>query len=220
MLSELRARLTYANVMATVAVFVALGGGSYAAITVTGGNVKNSSLTGKDVRKNSLTGADVTELTSDDVANGRLLAEDFAPGQLPQGERGPPGGSVGTTAYPHSGADGGILVSNDNLVGDITVPAGFYTYVATLDIDSPQTDVVRANCSIVVNGGQHNEQQAIIGANGRVPMALVTAGQGGTAEIRCSVVIVTDTAPVGLNAALNVVSHITATQVSAVTPAS
>ena len=50
MLSKLHARLTYANMMATVAVFIALGGSSYAAFTVTGKNVKNSSLTGKDVR--------------------------------------------------------------------------------------------------------------------------------------------------------------------------
>jgi hypothetical protein len=34
MISKLRSRLTYANVMATVAAFVALGGSSYAALTV------------------------------------------------------------------------------------------------------------------------------------------------------------------------------------------
>jgi hypothetical protein len=32
MIQRLRARLTYANVMATIAVFIALGGSSYAAI--------------------------------------------------------------------------------------------------------------------------------------------------------------------------------------------
>ena len=42
MLSELRSHTTYANVMATFAVFVALGGSSYAAIKVTGKNVKDS----------------------------------------------------------------------------------------------------------------------------------------------------------------------------------
>ena len=36
MLSAVRARLTYANVMATAAVFIALGGSSYAALKVTG----------------------------------------------------------------------------------------------------------------------------------------------------------------------------------------
>jgi hypothetical protein len=59
LLSKLRTRLTYANVMATIAVLIALGGSSYAAITVTGKNVKDSSLTGKDIRNSSLTTSDV-----------------------------------------------------------------------------------------------------------------------------------------------------------------
>lgn len=52
-------RLTYANVMATVAVFIALGGGAYAAATIGSSDVKNNSLTGKDVKNNSLTEKDV-----------------------------------------------------------------------------------------------------------------------------------------------------------------
>ena len=99
MLVKLRSRLTYANAMATIAVFIALGGSSYATLRVTSKNVPKDALTGadiknitgKDVRNNSLTGADVKNLTSADVANGRLLAEDFAPGQLPQGRTGPSG---------------------------------------------------------------------------------------------------------------------------------
>ena len=99
MSARFRPRLTYANVMATVAVFIALGGSSYAALRVTSRNVpKNAltgadikNLTGKDVTNNSLTGADVTDLTSDDVTNGRLLAEDFLAGQLPKGDKGDKG---------------------------------------------------------------------------------------------------------------------------------
>jgi hypothetical protein len=99
MRAMLRSSLTYANVMATVAVFVALGGSSYAALRVTGKNVPRDALTGadiknltgRDVRNNSLTGADVKNLRSADIANGRLLAEDFAQGQLPKGETGATG---------------------------------------------------------------------------------------------------------------------------------
>jgi hypothetical protein len=63
---SLRERLTYANVMATVAVFGVLGGGSYAASTakknsVTTKSVKNASLGGIDVRNDSLTGDDINE---------------------------------------------------------------------------------------------------------------------------------------------------------------
>jgi hypothetical protein len=75
-------------VVALMALFVALGGSSYAALRVTGKNVKNSSLTGRDVKNNSLTGRDVKNLASGDVKNSSLLAKDFKPGQLPAGAQG------------------------------------------------------------------------------------------------------------------------------------
>jgi hypothetical protein len=62
-LAQLRSRLTYANVVATLALFVALGGSSYAAITITGKNVKDGSLTGKDVKNRSLGTTDLSKKT-------------------------------------------------------------------------------------------------------------------------------------------------------------
>jgi hypothetical protein len=56
-----RRRLSYSNVMATVAVFVALGGTSYAALEVTGRDIKDGSLTGRDVRRDSLGGRSIKE---------------------------------------------------------------------------------------------------------------------------------------------------------------
>ena len=56
-MSRIRDKLTYANVMSTVAVFVALGGSSYAALTITGRDVKNSSLTYRDLKRNTLGGS-------------------------------------------------------------------------------------------------------------------------------------------------------------------
>ena len=61
MLSALRRHLTYANVMATLAVFIALGGSSYAAFTISGRNIRNHSITGKKLRHNALTGAEIRE---------------------------------------------------------------------------------------------------------------------------------------------------------------
>ena len=70
-------RLTYANVAATLALFVALGGSAYAGLAVTGSNVVNGSLSGADVHDGSLTGADVRNesLTGADIKN--LTAADF-----------------------------------------------------------------------------------------------------------------------------------------------
>ena len=69
----MRQHVSYANVMATIAVFIALGGSSYAAVKITGKSVKNGTLTGIDVK------------------NGSLLAKDFRAGQLPAGAQGPKG---------------------------------------------------------------------------------------------------------------------------------
>src|SRR5688500_9395995 len=57
----LRKRLTYANVMSTLAVFIALGGSSYAAFTISGSEIKNRSIAGKKLRKNTLTGVHIRE---------------------------------------------------------------------------------------------------------------------------------------------------------------
>lgn len=69
--------------VATLALFVALGGSSYAALTITGKNVKDHSLTAQDIRSNSL--------TTRELKDGSLLARDFAAGQLPPGPKGDKG---------------------------------------------------------------------------------------------------------------------------------
>src|SRR5205809_5506343 len=61
MLSALRRHLTYANVMSTLAVFIALGGSSYAAFTINGAAIKNRSIAGKKLRHNTLTGVQIKE---------------------------------------------------------------------------------------------------------------------------------------------------------------
>ena len=72
-MSKLRSRLTFANVVSMVALFVALGGSSYAAVTITGKQIKDSSI------------------TTDDIKDRSLLNRDFKPGQLPRGGSGPQG---------------------------------------------------------------------------------------------------------------------------------
>ena len=89
--AKLTHRPGHATVVAYLALFVALGGSSYAAVTITGKNVKNNSLTGADV-KNSTLG-------SVDVKDGDLLAQDFKAGQLPAGEQGAQGAQG--TQGPH-----------------------------------------------------------------------------------------------------------------------
>jgi hypothetical protein len=79
-------RLTYANVTATLCLFLLLGGGAYAATELP----KNSVGT-KQLKKGSVTAAK--------VKSGSLLASDFKSGQLPAGAPGSPGapGAPGVT---------------------------------------------------------------------------------------------------------------------------
>jgi hypothetical protein len=58
----------HATVVAYLALFIALGGSSYAAVKITGRQVRDSSLTGRDVRNESLTGKDVKGLTLRDFS--------------------------------------------------------------------------------------------------------------------------------------------------------
>lgn len=57
-MDALRKRLSYANVMATIAVFVALGGSAYAAI-----QLPKNSVGGKQLKKNSVTAAKIKDGT-------------------------------------------------------------------------------------------------------------------------------------------------------------
>ena len=54
MLKVPRPHLTYANVVATLALFVALGGSSYAALKISGKDIQKQTITGQNIKRNSL----------------------------------------------------------------------------------------------------------------------------------------------------------------------
>jgi hypothetical protein len=60
-IDRLRRHFTYANVMATLAVFIALGGSSYAALQLTGRDIKDGSLTHRELKRNTLGGTRIKE---------------------------------------------------------------------------------------------------------------------------------------------------------------
>src|SRR3954468_12055937 len=77
MLARLRAHLTYANVVATLALFLALGGASYAAIRVGSGSIVNNSVRTQDLRNNHIRGRDTRNRT----IQGGALANNTVRGQ-------------------------------------------------------------------------------------------------------------------------------------------
>jgi hypothetical protein len=62
-LSSFRKRLSYSNVTATAALFIALGGTSYAVMRVDSRDVVDNSLRSRDLRNNSLLSTDIRDRT-------------------------------------------------------------------------------------------------------------------------------------------------------------
>jgi hypothetical protein len=120
----------YANVTATLAFIVALGGTSYAA-----GALPINSIGSAQIKPNGVTSSDIASnaVNSAKVKDKSLKAKDFASGQLPKGPAGPAGpaglagptgatgatgaagaaGAAGTArAYAHVNADGTLDAAN------------------------------------------------------------------------------------------------------------
>jgi hypothetical protein len=122
-----RAHINYANVTATLALFIALGGGSYAALKVGSRQIANDSIRSVDVRNN--------QLKSVDVRNRTLLRRDFRPGQLdpgpqgPPGAQGPPGPPGQTLAFARVNANGTVDAARSKRITSANVirqnPGGF-----------------------------------------------------------------------------------------------
>jgi hypothetical protein len=92
MFARLRSRITYANVVASLALFMAMGGTGYAL------SLPKASVGAKQLKKGAV--------TSKKVKNASLLKKDFKAGQLPAGTQGPAGaaGPPGATGAPGSAA--------------------------------------------------------------------------------------------------------------------
>jgi hypothetical protein len=61
MLRGIYSRLNYANVVATLALFIALGGSSYAVTKISGSQLRNNSVAGKKLKRNTVGGKRVKE---------------------------------------------------------------------------------------------------------------------------------------------------------------
>jgi hypothetical protein len=109
--------LSYGNVTATLALFIALGGSSYAATQLGKSSVKSQNLANGAVRSSKISNGAITSsklasgaVSASKVKPGSLLATNFKSGQLPAGPKGEKGdkGDQGLPG-PATGSAGGDL---------------------------------------------------------------------------------------------------------------
>jgi hypothetical protein len=115
MFHTMRPRLSYANVMSTLAVFVALGGSSVAAVQLSRNSVRSEQIANGQVKGPDLAKSAVTSVK---VADRSLLAGDFKAGQLkagpagPQGPAGPKGDPGATSLKVRAATASGTVTAN------------------------------------------------------------------------------------------------------------
>jgi hypothetical protein len=184
-LAHLRSHLTYANVMSTIAVFVVLGGGAYAAATLPKNSVGTAQL-----KKNAVTAAKVKDRS--------LLAKDFKAGQLaagptgatgptgpagPKGDKGDPGangtdgakgdqGDIGPRG-PSNGRHltGPDVMDLDNTTGsELLSPSlsnGSFLVTAKVNLDNQGVGAATVDCRLLQSNGPDDDTASVdLGADG------------------------------------------------------
>jgi hypothetical protein len=116
-----RGRLTYANVMSTIGVALALGGTSYAAVKLPANSVGSAQIKANAVKASEIA---TNAVTSAEIKSRSLLATDFAPGQIPTGATGATGatGLQGTPGLQGPAGPSGVVGAITVQRTDFTVP--------------------------------------------------------------------------------------------------
>jgi hypothetical protein len=164
------------NAVAYIALFLSLGGSSYAAVQLSPGSVRTRTLANGAVTRAKLASNSVG---STQVANGTLMSKDFKPGQLLQGLKGDVGqsgqagsaGSAGTAglaglkgaqgdpgpvgAAGPAGQDGSASIgAKARLAGSVTAPHGASTNTplsaASWTQSSGELDLITGSATIHV----------------------------------------------------------------------
>jgi hypothetical protein len=171
-------------VVAVLALFVALGGGAYAATAL-----PKKSVGAKQIKKNAVTAAKIRKnaVNSSKVRDGSLLARDFGTGQLPTGPGGPQGqkgdtgatGAAGTArAFAHvtRGAAGAVVLDSSRSFG-----------VSSAEL--PSTGNTDRPCVVLDDSIDATKEAAVVSVDSQntpsFPTAVATVRVGGEGSQGC-----------------------------------
>ena len=124
----MRSHLSFANVMSAIAVFIAIGGGAYAA------GIARDSVKSKQIKAGAVKSAELADnaVTSAKVKDGSLHGDDFAQGDLPAG---PPGADA-ANVFAYVGSAGNLIYGKGAVSAARTpgFPAGDYMVTFNRDL--------------------------------------------------------------------------------------
>ncbi|MEO5851526.1 MAG: hypothetical protein ABIQ15_03350 [Nocardioides sp.] len=134
---KLRNKPSPALAVSIVALVVAMGGTSYAAIQIGSQDIKNNSIQSNDIKDKAIKGRDLAKnsmnrgkikknaVNTVKVADGSLLGKDFKAGQLPAGPQGPQGpqGLAGSGRWVLINAAGAIEAQSGGFTITSAYPA-------------------------------------------------------------------------------------------------
>jgi hypothetical protein len=151
MLSRIRTRLTFANVISLIALFVALGGTVYAAGKLNGHKIKKGSLPGNRIVANTVKGKQVNEgslgqVRSAGVANAAFSTSHFDAIDIPDSA-----GTIATLDIPSAGA----YVITAKFTGLGATAGGIADARCTLTAGG---DVDNSDFDVLGNGSDDTEQ--------------------------------------------------------------
>ena len=178
---RIRGKLTYANVMATIAVFIALGGAGYAAIKLPENSVGTPQL-----KKGAVTPAKFSP-----AAKTSLVGKTGPAGAMgPQGVPGPRGPS---NTYFTSNNDETIKAKTITL----SVPAGNYVVSASMYATNREAKEDRVGCNLISQDDKFHSGSAVANIPKEPTETIVSyqqpeaqsvfsfGGSGGTIEFKC-----------------------------------
>lgn len=196
---EISKRLTYANVMSTLAVFMVLGGG--AAVASNHILPKNSVGT-PQLKKNAVTKAKIKKnaIDSSRIRDGSLLAQDFKAGHLPAGPTGaqgapgapgPRGPSDGRASSVNGNVQLGTSEASPLVVDSLALAPGKWLVVGETALTNISNAERSAWCSLNGNGAQLGRTRAFDEAAGTqrssdaTVLGAIDLPEGGSVEFRC-----------------------------------